>query len=57
MTFAGKLRGFLTNPTATFGQIKEDTLGSALIYALIGLVIMGQLLVSPWLHWVTCTWV
>ena len=41
MTFAGKLRGFLTNPTATFGQIKEDTLGSALIYALIGLVIMG----------------
>ncbi|MCK5593042.1 YIP1 family protein [Candidatus Bathyarchaeota archaeon] len=41
MGFASKLRGFLGNPTVTFGAVKEDTLGVALKYALICLVIFG----------------
>jgi len=41
MTFASKLRGFMGNPTTTFGAVKEDKLSSALKYALICLVILG----------------
>ena len=41
MAFVSKLRGFMGNPTATFGAVKEDTLSSALKYALICLVILG----------------
>lgn len=41
MGFARKLRGFLGNPTVTFGAVKEDTLRDALKYALICLVIFG----------------
>jgi len=41
MTFASKLRGFMGNPTTTFGAVKEDTASSALKYALICLLILG----------------
>jgi hypothetical protein len=41
MGFARKLRGFLGNPTTTFGAAKVDTLWDALKYALICLVIFG----------------
>ena len=41
MGLARKLRGFLSNPTTTFGAAKEDTLRDALKYALICLVIFG----------------
>ena len=41
MGFVSKLWGFLRRPAATFRAVKEDTLGGALKYALICLVIFG----------------
>jgi len=41
MSFGGKVKGFLGSPTATFGAVKQDTLGDALKYALIWFVIFG----------------
>lgn len=47
MTFVSKLKGFLSDPTTTFGAVKEDTLSGALKYALICLVILGATVVLP----------
>ena len=41
MSFGGKVKGFLGSPTATFGAVKQDTLGDALKYALIWFVVFG----------------
>ena len=41
MGFAGKVKGFLGSPTATFWEVEPDTLGDALKYALIWFVISG----------------
>ena len=41
MSFGSKIWGFLRRPVATFGAVKEETLGDALKYALICLVIFG----------------
>lgn len=41
MGFGSKFRGFVRSPAATFAEVKEETLGGALKYALICLVIFG----------------
>jgi hypothetical protein len=41
MGFGSKFRGFVRNPAATFGEVREETLGGALKYTLICLVIFG----------------
>jgi len=41
MGFGSKFRGFVRNPAATFGEVREETLSGALKYALICLVIFG----------------
>ena len=43
MGFGAKVKGFLGSPTATFGGVKQDTLGDALKYILIWLAIYGAL--------------
>ena len=44
MGFGTKVKGFLDSPTPTFGRVKQDTLGDAVKYTLIWLVISGALL-------------
>ncbi len=43
MSFGGKVKGFLGSPIATFGALKQDTLGGAVKYALIWLLIFGAI--------------
>ena len=43
ISFRSKVWGLLRRPATTFGQVKEDTLRSALKYALICLVVFGIL--------------
>jgi hypothetical protein len=44
MGFGAKVKGFLGSPTPTFSRVKQDTLGDAVKYTLIWLVISGALL-------------